>query len=390
MKHINSVNTFFTSLVLLFLTTTISAQLTIILDKLPEDTPEQSKIYLAGNLNDWMPNDPDYKFSKNEDGKYFLFIDSLVPATLLQFKITRGSWDLVEVAKEGKDISDRSYSFEEADTLHIRIQEWKNPKMPRKLKSSASYNVEIMTDSFFMPQLNRYRRIWVYLPPDYDIEEDVQYPVLYMHDGQNLFDDATSYMGEWHVDETLNSLFEEGYIIPIVIGIDHGEGAGRMNEYNIEESEEYNIKPKGDLYIQFIAETLKPYIDTHYRTLPGPEFTGIMGSSLGGLISSYAILTSSDVFNLAGIYSPSYQLGKTLLNYPLSTDESIRIIQLCGSEEGVDTVKDMKQMDSLFLSYTSSRDRLKYQVVEGAKHNEQLWSNYFKEAILFLYNPPPN
>lgn len=387
MKSINSKISYFTGLVSLFLTTAISGQLTIIADKLPEDTPAQSKIYLAANLNDWMPNDPSFKFSKNEEGRYFLLIDSLEAGTQLQFKLTRGSWDLVEVGKEGKDISDRIYSYEEADTLHIRVHEWKNPKAPSKLKSTRSYNVEIMTDSFYMPQLNRYRRIWVYLPPDYDIEEDVQYPVLYMHDGQNLFDDATSYMGEWHVDETLNSLFEEGYIVPIVIGIDHGEGASRMNEYSIEESAEYNITPKGDLYIKFIAETLKPYIDAHYRTLPRPEFTGIMGSSLGGLISSYAILTSGDVFNLAGIYSPSYQLGKTLLNYPLSTDESIRIIQLCGSEEGVNTVKDMKQMDSLFLSYTSSRDRLQYQVVEGAKHSEQLWSNYFKEAILFLYNP---
>jgi len=377
---------FYTLFFLVFVNSVANAQLTIIIDQLPDDTPSKSKIFFAGNINDWSPNDPSFSFSQNSDGKYFILLDSLELEKTLQYKLTRGSWDLVEVNSDNKDIEDRLYTYMGPDTIVLKIANWKNPKVSTKVKSSLSYNVEMITDSFYIPQLNRFRRIWVYLPPDYEIEEDTQYPVLYMQDGQNLFDNSTSGFGEWHVDEHLNSLFDEGYIVPIVIGIDHG-GSYRINEYSIEDSENYDITPKGDLYLDFIKETLKPFVDSHYRTLSEKESTGIMGSSLGAIISAYAILTASDVFNLAGIFSPSYKMAKSLYSYPLEKSESIRIYQLCGSNESKDMVANMMEMDSLFTSYIDSREQIQFKVVEGAKHNETLWSNGFKEAIIFLYNP---
>ncbi len=377
---------FFIVFFLVFVTTVANAQLTIIIDQVPNDTPSHSRIYFAGNINDWTPNDPLFSFSLNSDGKYFIFLDSLELEMDLQYKLTRGSWDLVEVNADNKDIEDRLYTYLGPDTIVLKVANWKNPKVPNKVKSSLSYNVEMITDSFYMPQLNRYRRIWVYLPPDYDIEEDLQYPVLYMQDGQNLFDDASSSFGEWHVDEHLNSLFDQGYIIPIVIGIDHGDSY-RLNEYSIEESENYNITPKGDLYLEFLIETLKPFIDSHYRTLSNKENTGIMGSSLGANIAAYGILTASEVFNLAGIFSPAFKMAPSLYSYPLKKSESIRIYELCGSNESKDMVANMMEMDSLFMSYNNSREQIQFKIVEGAKHNETLWSNGFKEAILFLFNP---
>ena len=133
-------------------------------------------------------------------------------------------------------------------------------------------------DSFYMPQLDRYRNVWVYLPPDYNNSEK-RFPVLYMHDGQNLFEDSTSFVGEWRVDETLDSLQKAGGQVGIVIGIEN-DGRYRMDEYMP------NVHPKygggeGAKYVSFIAETLKPYVDSVYKTKSDAAFTGIGGSSFG-------------------------------------------------------------------------------------------------------------
>jgi predicted alpha/beta superfamily hydrolase len=121
-----------------------------------------------------------------------------------------------------------------------------------------------MDENFFMPQLNRSRRIWLYLPPAYETS-GLSYPVMYMHDGQNLFDVLTAYSGEWEVDEALNTLASQGHKVPIVVGIDNG-GTNRIGEYTPWSNPDYG-GGDGDLYIRFIVETLKPYIDQHYRTL---------------------------------------------------------------------------------------------------------------------------
>ena len=173
-----------------------------------------------------------------------------------------------------------------------------NP-LPEKVHT-ASFNVKVMDTAFFMPQLNRTRRIWIYLPPSYRATK-IYYPVLYMHDGQNLFDNATSYSGEWGIDEYLDSIFTLGKKEVIVVGIDNGLSK-RMNEYNPYSFRQYG-KGEGDEYVDFLVKNLKPFIDKHYRTLPGKKDTYIAGSSMGGLISLYAVLKYPAVFGGAGIFS---------------------------------------------------------------------------------------
>src|SRR5690606_36165183 len=141
------------------------------------------------------------------------------------------------------------------------------------------------------------------LPPDYETSAKY-YPVLYMHDGQNLFDVRTSFSGEWKVDEHLDSLFLLGDPGCIVVGIDNG-GTNRINEYSPWVNPQYG-GGQGDQYIEFLIETLKPYIDQNYRTLPDAEHTGIMGSSMGGLISYYGGLTNQNVFGRIGAFSSSF------------------------------------------------------------------------------------
>ncbi|HRO72156.1 MAG TPA: alpha/beta hydrolase-fold protein, partial [Saprospiraceae bacterium] len=160
-------------------------------------------------------------------------------------------------------------------TIDLTISGWEGSS---NVNSTASDQVSILTDSFYIPQLNRYRRIWLYLAKNYTTST-LSFPVLYMHDGQNLFDKKTSFAGEWQVDEALDSLDKSGYNVAIVVGIDN-DGGKRLDEYSPWLNSKYG-GGEGDKYIDFIAQTLKPYIDRNYRTIPDADHTGIMGSSMG-------------------------------------------------------------------------------------------------------------
>jgi hypothetical protein len=264
------------------ITFTASAQVTFIIDSIPAYTPPEDTLYIAGDFQGWNPGDPAFALTKNANGKWFITAEAAPAGTTIQYKFTRGDWGRVEKGPNGEEIPNRVYTFGNADTVHHIVYNWAD--FGGGGTSTAADNVHVMDDEFYMPQLDRYRRIWVYLPPDYEETED-HYPVIYMHDGQNLFDASTSFVGEWEVDETLNDLFDEGYKVPIVVGIDNG-GTERINEYTPWVNPGYG-GGQGNLYLEFIVETLKPHIDQYYRTLPGRDHTAIWGSSLGGLISQY-------------------------------------------------------------------------------------------------------
>jgi predicted alpha/beta superfamily hydrolase len=168
-----------------------------------------------------------------------------------------------------------------------------NPKEDQAKLSTASK--QVTTFIIEAPQLQTTKKIWIYLPKKYDSTKN-KYPVIYMHDAQNLFDAKTSYVGEWNVDEKLDSINAQ----VIIVGIEHG------NEKRIDELTPYkNAKYGGgsaDNYLRFIVETLKPEIDTKYRTKSNTKNTGIIGSSLGGLVSYYAVLKYPEIFGKAGVF----------------------------------------------------------------------------------------
>jgi predicted alpha/beta superfamily hydrolase len=141
---------------------------------------------------------------------------------------------------------------------------------------TAAANVHVLPTAFEIPGLHRTRTVRIYLPPGYE-QGGERYPVLYMHDGQKLFDEATAYAGEWGVDETLNALASSRGLKVIVVGVDNG-GAERINELTAWDGPEVG-RAQGEQYMAFIVEVLKPWIDCHYRTRPDPRHTAIMGSS---------------------------------------------------------------------------------------------------------------
>lgn len=250
--------------------------------------------------------------------------------------------------------------------------------------STAQPNVHVLPTPFVIPGLNRQRTVRLYLPPGYERAQR-RYPVVYMHDGQNLFDDATAYAGEWGVDETLNALATSRGLKLIVVGIDNG-GAERIHELNAWDHPEYG-KGEGREYLAFIVEVLKPWVDQHYRTMPDKRHTGIIGSSMGGLVSSYAISRYPEVFGVAGIFSPAYWLAPQAFadsgSRPPPHGE--RIYFYAGGSESETMVPDMKRMVAVLRRSGLPAHNLEVQVNPVGRHNEAAWRAEFPRAVEWLF-----
>jgi len=257
-------------------------------------------------------------------------------------------------------------------------------------RSTAQPNVHVLAP-LEMPGLDRMRTIRLYLPPGYETSRE-RYPVLYMHDGQNLFDAATSYAGEWNVDEALNELAQTKGLKLIVVGIDNGEKL-RVNELNPWNNERFG-KGEGAQYTRFIVDVVKPYIDAHYRTRTDRANTAIMGSSMGGLISHYAIAEYPKVFSKAGIFSPAYWLAPAIFDDPSERTfpRDTKLYFYGGGKEGEKTLPGMTEMerdmnrmvDTLRKAGFPSRN-LVVDVNPEAQHNEAAWRAEFPKAVMWLF-----
>ena len=367
---------FFFITALLTLSVTAQQKIKIEINSLPSNNPDNSSIFVAGNFNGWNPQNKNYQFQKNEKG-YFLEL-SLNEGSY-EYKITRGGWDKVECTKEGKDVGNRTLKADAEATIEVSVEGWKDlfssSSQPRK--STANKNVRVIDTAFFIPQLNRKRRVWIYLPLSYN-SSTKKYPVLYMHDGQNVFDDATSFSGEWGVDEALDTLGLK-YKECIVVGIDNG-GDKRLNEYcpydfnlgGIAANNRSNVG-EGGKYVDFLAKTLKPYIDKKYRTLKDSKNTFMAGSSMGGLISMYALLKYPKVFGGAGVFSPAFWVGPKIFDDIKTKGKKVnaKIYFYAGDEEGESMVPmTLRAFNDM---HRVSKSKMCEVIRAGGKHNEQRW-----------------
>jgi predicted alpha/beta superfamily hydrolase len=228
--------------------------------------------------------------------------------------------------------------------------------------------------------LDTVKKIWVYLPLNYETSNK-KYPVIYMHDAQNLFDASSSYAGEWRIDETLDSLKAN----VIVIGIEHGNHK-RLEELTPYKNEKYG-GGKADAYLDFIVSELKPYVDKTYRTKSKKRHTAIMGSSLGGLVSYYAGLKYPQVFGKVGSFSPSFWFSEEIYQWTKATKKiNTKIYFMCGSDESEDMVSDMNRMMQLIREKRCDcLNLMNYAIVKDGKHNEKLWAKEFAKAYLWLF-----
>lgn len=339
--------------------------------KIPLVQGPNASLFLAGDFNNWNPGERASELTKNDRGSYQLL--KILPKGVYNFKVTRGSWQTVECSAAGKSIDNRSINLFQDTTIVLDVAGWQDEFKPEEKKHTASTNVHIVSDKFDMPQLGRQRRVWIYLPSDYD-SSGKKYPVIYMHDGQNLFDEFTSGYGEWGIDEIMDKLPAKDHCI--IVGIDHG-GEYRISEYDPYDSK-YG-KGQGNAYVEFLTKTLKPYIDQHYRTKSAANNTTIAGSSMGGLISVYAALKYPNVFGNAGVFSPAFWIAPGLYDYvrnaPLNS--KIRFYFVCGDSESDSMVADMQKMADLVRSKGISKQNAPVVIIKGAKHNEKQWNGDF-------------
>jgi metallo-beta-lactamase class B len=404
----------FYSLTACFLGLAVHAANLTIQVRVPADS---GTVYLAGNIPALGPWDP-HKFPMHGDGTNRTATIDLPNGAALEFKFTRGSWETVETTSSGGSTTNRIWDMPASSTNRIwdmpasstnriwdmpasstnqiwdmpalgdtiysgAVEAWASGKSAPK-KSTATASVSILSTNFFMPQIGRSRRVWLYLPPDY-ANSTKTYPVLYMHDGQNVFDDATSFAGEWGVDETLDQLHAHGDPGCIVVAIDN-DGPHRMTEYqpDFHSSDD----GEGGRYVNFIVQTLKPYIDRHYRTRPGRLNTAIGGSSMGGLISLYAVLKYPDVFGRALLFSTSFQVKPELFDFarPVkSPPPPSRLYFLCGQKETTNPNFVSAPQTRMAGLLATNGFTVRSVISPDGQHAEWFWRREFPSAYQWLF-----
>jgi alpha-glucosidase len=232
---------------------------------------------------------------------------------------------------------------------------------------------------FHIPQLGRDRAIRVLLPKNYHKETNRRYLVLYLQDGQNLFDPATAAFRHWRLREYMNRqpLNRQA----ILVGIDHG-GPDRMQEYA--PFKKGRRGGQGVAYLQFIEHTLKPFIDREYRTWGHREATGIVGASLGGLITLYAGLHFSHVFGKAGAFSPSLWFNPDVLKQP---DASLKSqLYVAGSKTEMRSMAPT--LERVYWSLKGSGyadDQMRVVIRDRGAHSEVFWAREFKQMYEWLF-----
>jgi predicted alpha/beta superfamily hydrolase len=250
--------------------------------------------------------------------------------------------------------------------------------------------------NFHSKILDNDRDVLVYLPPGYDATKSRRYSILYLHDGQNLFDGATSFIPgqEWRVDETAQALIAAAKIEPlIIVGVYNNKD--RINEYTPAADAKHKMGGKADLYGRMLVEELKPLIDARYRTKKEASHTGLGGSSLGGLVSLYVALKYSNVFGRVAVVSPSvWFANKQIMRYvdALPKKPKVRIWMDIGTKEGRSAeeaqqiVNDARLLKETLIKkgWKVGKD-LSYFEAAGAEHNEGAWAARVESILTFLF-----
>jgi len=361
----------------------------------PKDTPEKANLYLAGNLKEvgeWKA--AGVKLTRNDDGTYTFKAD-LPKGQTLEYKINAGDWDTVEKDSGGSEIQNRTLNLDADKDEKITVQSWaKKPAGGDGKVSTITGNVQTH-EHFTSKILGNERTVLVWLPPDYETNTAARYPVLYLHDGQNVFDASTSFAGEWRADETATELIRSGKIQPIIMVAVANAGAARIDEYTPTRDEQHARGGKGELYARFLISELKPFIDAHYRTLTDREHTAVAGSSLGGLISLYLGQQHGDVFSMCGVMSPSlWWDNQQLLNSIESDPQALKREKIWldigsaegPSEEATGHVQRVQKLAKILeAAGMTPNQQFTSRTYEGAQHNERAWSRRFGEVLQFFF-----
>lgn len=238
--------------------------------------------------------------------------------------------------------------------------------------------------------LRNQRDLIVYLPPGYDAQPDRHFPVLFLHDGQNLFDGSTSFIPgmDWHVGQTADQWIQEGRVEPLIIVGIYNAGKQRIGEYTPTRAPKLG-GGRANRYAKFLLEEVKPFVNFQYRAQQGPESTGIGGSSLGGLVSLYLGLRQPKAFGKIAALSPSVWWNERVI-LRFAATAAVRPLPRIwldiGTREGPRIVDDVERFRDILVGKGWQPDRnLHYERVEGAEHNEAAWARRVGPFLQFLF-----
>lgn len=338
-------------------------------------------VFVAGNFNGWATKDERFRMQKLAEGHYqFSFRDPLPSTEPLEYKYIKGGWEGEELDAEGHPRMNRRMEVPKGKVTDT-VPQWK--KHGDWYDPTFYPDIRILSKRFHLTELRRRRRISVLLPWNYD-SSGQHYPVLYLQDGQNLFESGAPF-GTWGVDKQLAALSEKNKGDFIVVAIDHG-GKERIKEYSPYNSDKWG-EGLGREYASFLAETLKPYIDEHFRTRPEREHTGIGGSSMGGLISIYAGIMFPKVYSKFMIFSPSLWVTPKVYYEPFffSAFPSTKIYLYAGGKEGAGMLSNAKRFKEVLEKRSQSRIQFRLEIDPEGRHNEARWGQEFPKAAEWLF-----
>lgn len=359
----------------------------------PADTPAGATVFLAGDFQGWRPGDAGWALDRGADGLWRRRVE-FADGRPLQFKFTLGGWERVEKGPAGEELQNRLHVVAGDTLLPLIVATWADGSPPR---ATATGDIRPLDVPGFLGG----RRVWVWLPPGYDAEPDRRYPVLYVLDGQNAFDAATSFAGEWEIDESLAGLVAAGEVEPLIVVAVANGGALRTDEYTPWPGARAE-GGGGGRHLETIIANLMPAVDAAWRTRRGPDHTGLCGSSFGGLMALYAGWARPDVFGRLAALSPSLGWAGAGPRAMIEGGERppVRLYADMGTRErgnlqdgdgnGIDDAIDqLRALREALLrrGFTEGADLLVVED-EGARHHESFWARRFPGAARFLFPGP--
>jgi predicted alpha/beta superfamily hydrolase len=346
---------------------------------------DRRPVYVVGNFNNWTPEQTRFKMTRVANGRFMLnFPPDISLPHRLEYKYVRGGWENQELDTFGNATQNRVVENPQGFIRDFVVR-WSNYGLT--FTPSFLPKIQVVSPAFFSPELKKNRRVVALLPHNYDAQTEKRYPVLYLQDAQNLFDDKSPF-GNWGIDKKLAVLAEQGMGDVIVIAIDHA-GETRINEFLPPTKARELGHSEGRKYVKFLSKTLKPYIDAQFRTLTDRLHTGIGGSSMGGLISIYAGLIYPETFGRLMIFSPSLW---AVQNAPFAAIRFFkpiptRIYAYAGGKEGATVVPNVKNFQKVIQSqgFDDTKIGFKLAVDPNGLHDEKRWGEEFPKAVEWLF-----